>query len=34
MRSEKQIQKLTDAQARALIQLYERGEARIEKQIQ
>ncbi|MFA5457047.1 MAG: phage minor capsid protein [Synergistaceae bacterium] len=33
MRSEKQIQKLTDAQARALIQLYERGEAKIERQI-
>lgn len=33
LRTEAQIQKLTDAQARALIQLYERGEARIEKQI-
>jgi hypothetical protein len=33
MRTEAQIQKLTDDQAKALIQLYERGEARIEKQI-
>ena len=33
IRTESQIQKLTDAQAKALIQLYEQGEAKITRQI-
>jgi len=33
MRTEAQIRKLTDTQAKSLIRLYEKGEARIEKQI-